>query len=152
MSILDIEPAVARAVIPRSPSLGRPQKIGIAFLALWILTCVYFVAPEEQAVVTRFGAVIGNRFNGRENLLLVLREDLDNVAVLGVCDLEHIGAVGHSDVESAGNGGVNDRRAGRDMRVEPKCDCSQGRQLGGRGTADGANTAVSGSLGRNGNR
>ena len=37
------------------------------------------------------GAVIGNRFNGRENLLLVLREDLDNVAVLAVCDLEHIG-------------------------------------------------------------
>jgi hypothetical protein len=25
-------------------------------------------------------------------LLLVLREDLDNVAVLAVCDLEHIGA------------------------------------------------------------
>src|SRR5258708_1207866 len=61
MSILDIEPAVARTAIPRSPSLGRPQKIGIAFLALWILTSVYFVAPEEQAVVTRFGAVIEPR-------------------------------------------------------------------------------------------
>ncbi len=61
MSILDIEPAFARTAIPRSPSLGRPQKIGIAFLALWILTSVYFVAPEEQAVVTRFGAVIEPR-------------------------------------------------------------------------------------------
>src|SRR5258708_40048216 len=61
MSILDIEPVIDKPVTPQTPALRRLRKIGIAILALWMLTCVYFVAPEEQAVVTRFGAVIEPR-------------------------------------------------------------------------------------------
>jgi modulator of FtsH protease HflK len=61
MSIIDIEPVVAAPVKQLTPPLSLPKKVGLAILALWIVTSVYLVAPEQQAVVTRFGRVIEPR-------------------------------------------------------------------------------------------
>ncbi len=61
MSIIDIEPVVAAPVQQHTPPLSLSRKIGLAFLALWIVTSVYLVAPEQQAVVTRFGRVVEPR-------------------------------------------------------------------------------------------
>ena len=61
MSIIDIEPAVAEPVTQRTPQLSLARKTGMGVLALWIVTSVYLVAPEQQAVVTRFGKVVEPR-------------------------------------------------------------------------------------------
>jgi len=62
MSIIDIEPSIAPAPVEqRTPPLSLARKIGLAILALWIVTSVYLVAPEQQAVVTRFGRVVEPR-------------------------------------------------------------------------------------------
>lgn len=52
---------------PREPGLlspeetpdtaAYPRRIAVALLALWILSGVFLVQPDQQAVVTRFGAV-----------------------------------------------------------------------------------------------
>ncbi len=57
MSIIDLEPAIAEPVKQATPPLSNLQKAGIALAVLWLLSCVYLVAPEQQAVVTTFGAV-----------------------------------------------------------------------------------------------
>src|ERR1700692_1955785 len=62
MSIIDLEPSIAPAAVERrTPPLSLARKIGLAIVALWILTSVYLVAPEQQAVVTRFGRVVEPR-------------------------------------------------------------------------------------------
>jgi len=61
MSIIDLEPALAEPVKQATPPLSRLQKAGIALAVLWLLSCVYLVAPEQQAVVTTFGAVTEQR-------------------------------------------------------------------------------------------
>jgi membrane protease subunit HflK len=61
MSIIDIEPIVSAPVKQRTPPLSLTKKVGLAILALWIVTSIYLVAPEQQAVVTRFGKVIEPR-------------------------------------------------------------------------------------------
>ena len=61
MSIIDIEPVVAAPVKQQTPPLSLARKVGLAILALWIVTSVYLVAPEQQAVVTRFGRVVEPR-------------------------------------------------------------------------------------------
>lgn len=40
-----------------TPASGTPRRIALAVLALWILSGVFLVQPDQQAVVTRFGAV-----------------------------------------------------------------------------------------------
>jgi membrane protease subunit HflK len=62
MSIIDIEPSIAPAPVKqRTPPLSLARKIGLGVLALWIVTSVYLVAPEQQAVVMRFGRVVEPR-------------------------------------------------------------------------------------------
>jgi modulator of FtsH protease HflK len=62
MSIIDLEPSIAPAPVKqRTPPLSLARKIGLAILALWIITSIYLVAPEQQAVVTRFGRVVEPR-------------------------------------------------------------------------------------------
>ena len=62
MSIIDLEPRVEKpALPPPAPPSPRVQRIFGAVLLAWLLTGVYMVRPEEQAVVTRFGAVIEPR-------------------------------------------------------------------------------------------
>lgn len=43
------------------PRNGRAARIGGAAAALWLLSGIYIVPPTEQAVVTRFGAVVERR-------------------------------------------------------------------------------------------
>ncbi len=40
---------------------GRPRQVAAACLALWVLSGVYLVQTDRQAVVTRFGAVVEPR-------------------------------------------------------------------------------------------
>jgi membrane protease subunit HflK len=63
MSIIEIEPrplkirtriAMEQAMPPRR---GRLRNFCAAILAVWLATSVYLVAPDQQAVVTRFGKV-----------------------------------------------------------------------------------------------
>jgi modulator of FtsH protease HflK len=61
MSIIDLEPAIAPPIAQRTPRLSLGRKVGLAIAALWIVTSVYLVAPEQQAVVQRFGKVVEPR-------------------------------------------------------------------------------------------
>jgi regulator of protease activity HflC (stomatin/prohibitin superfamily) len=88
MSIIDIAPVVEKPARQRTPSLGRMQKIGIALAALWILTSVYLVAPEQQAVVTRFGAVVEPRV--MPGIHLSLPWPIDVVSKLKVQQLQRL--------------------------------------------------------------
>ncbi len=61
MSVLSAEPAAleresASAVVPLEAGRRRGRLLGILLL-LWLISGVYLVRPEQQAVVTRFGAV-----------------------------------------------------------------------------------------------
>ncbi|MGH9721359.1 MAG: FtsH protease activity modulator HflK [Bryobacteraceae bacterium] len=62
MSTLHLDPVIEEPVAPpRQPVEPRYRRIGAGLAALWLLTSVYMVRPEEQAVVTRFGAVVEPR-------------------------------------------------------------------------------------------
>jgi membrane protease subunit HflK len=87
MSIIDLEPALDHPVKRRVP-LGRAQQAGAAILAIWILTSVYLVAPEQQAVVTRFGAVIEPRV--LPGIHLSLPWPIDSVTKLKVQQLQRL--------------------------------------------------------------
>ena len=51
--------AVQRAKIEPSPS--RWRKVWMPLLAVWLITGIYIVPADQQAVVTRFGAVVEPR-------------------------------------------------------------------------------------------
>jgi len=64
MSILDVEPRQSETRIVEnapSPAQARRRQLAIGVFVLWLLTGVYLVAPDQQAVVTRFGAVVEPR-------------------------------------------------------------------------------------------
>src|SRR5205823_297253 len=88
MSIIDIEPVVAAPVKQHTPPLSLARKIGLAILALWILTSVYLVAPEQQAVVTRFGSVVEPRV--MPGIHLSLPWPIDVVSKLKVQQLQRL--------------------------------------------------------------
>ena len=88
MSIIDIEPAVAEPVTQRTPQLSLARKTGMGVLALWIVTSVYLVAPEQQAVVTRFGKVVEPRV--MPGIHLSLPWPIDQVTKLKVQQLQRL--------------------------------------------------------------
>ena len=59
MSLLDVErtPVVVKPAPPQSPY----KRVAWGLLALWLLSGIYIVSTNEQAVVTRFGAVVERR-------------------------------------------------------------------------------------------
>ena len=61
MSIIDLAPELSQPAKDRPPVFRHTHQAGLVVLAIWILTSVYLVAPEQQAVVTRFGAVVEPR-------------------------------------------------------------------------------------------
>jgi modulator of FtsH protease HflK len=65
MSSILIEPTRFEQVAPpevRGPNRSRPwQRALFGFVLLWVLSGIYFVQPDQQAVVIRFGAVINAR-------------------------------------------------------------------------------------------
>lgn len=59
MTALETEPLLFRAAPPPAPS--RPRRWWLAVLGVWLFSGVYIVNTEQQAVVTRFGAVVQQR-------------------------------------------------------------------------------------------
>jgi modulator of FtsH protease HflK len=60
--LLGPQPEVAAAVeISRPPAKRRKRRIWAWLLALWIVSGAYMVPADQQAVVTRFGAVVNPR-------------------------------------------------------------------------------------------
>src|SRR2546425_11594478 len=92
MSIIDLEPALEKPIETRGPALRHTRQAGLAILALWILTSVYLVAPEQQAVVTRFGAVVEPRVT--PGIHLSLPWPIDSVTKLKVQQLQRLGVGG----------------------------------------------------------
>ena len=88
MSIIDLEPTLEQPVRERNPSLGRARQVGLGILAIWILTSIYLVAPEQQAVVTRFGAVVEPRV--MPGIHLSLPWPIDSVTKLKVQQLQRL--------------------------------------------------------------
>jgi membrane protease subunit HflK len=88
MSLIDIEPALAGPVKPRTPPLSRTQKAGAAIVAVWLISCVYLVAPEQQAVVTRFGAIVNPRV--MPGIHLSFPWPIDQVSKLKVQQLQRL--------------------------------------------------------------
>jgi membrane protease subunit HflK len=88
MSIIDIERAVESPARALPPWVGRARQAGLAVLALWLLTSVYLVAPEQQAVVTRFGAVVEPRV--LPGLHVALPWPVDQVTKLKVQQLQRL--------------------------------------------------------------
>jgi membrane protease subunit HflK len=88
MSTIGLEPILAEPVEERTPPFPHWQKIGAALAALWLITSVYIVAPEQQAVVTRFGAVVEPRV--MSGIHLSLPWPIDRVAKLKVQQLQRL--------------------------------------------------------------
>jgi membrane protease subunit HflK len=88
MSIIDLEPALHKAVKQRPPWLRHTRQASLAIFALWVLTSVYLVAPEQQAVVTRFGAVVEPRV--LPGIHLSLPWPIDSVTKLKVQQLQRL--------------------------------------------------------------
>ena len=87
MSVIDLEPALEKPV-QRTKPLSPLQRTGIAVSAVWLLTSVFLVAPEEQAVVTRLGAVVEPRV--LPGLHIALPWPIDRVAKLKVQQLQRL--------------------------------------------------------------
>lgn len=61
MSTLAVEARIPETVAPRAERRWTPRRIALGLLLLWLLSGVYIVAPDQQAVETRFGKVISPR-------------------------------------------------------------------------------------------
>lgn len=87
MSIIDLGPEMKKPVKQWTPPSGA-QRIGAVILVIWILSSVYLVAPEQQAVVTRFGAVIEPRV--MPGIHVSLPWPIDRVTKLKVQQLQRL--------------------------------------------------------------
>ncbi|MCZ2146476.1 MAG: FtsH protease activity modulator HflK [Bryobacterales bacterium] len=87
MKLLDAEPGLLTPVAPQGEWTHR-QKIAAGVVALWLLTSVYIVAADQQAVVTRFGAVVEPRV--MPGIHLSLPWPLDRVTRLKVRQLQRL--------------------------------------------------------------
>ncbi|MBV6429995.1 MAG: Modulator of FtsH protease HflK [Bryobacteraceae bacterium] len=87
MKLLDARP---EAVVPSAPrrEWTPRRKIAACLAALWLLTSVYIVAADQQAVVTRFGAVVEPRV--MPGIHLSLPWPLDRVTRLKVRQLQRL--------------------------------------------------------------
>lgn len=86
MSALETEPLLLRLTSsPRSSWRGRWWQ---ALLVLWLLTSIYIVNTQQQAVVTRFGAVIEPRV--MPGIHLSLPWPIDRVTRLRVQQLQRL--------------------------------------------------------------
>jgi membrane protease subunit HflK len=61
MSTLALETRIPETLEPPVERRWTPRRIAIGILVLWLLTGVYIVAPDQQAVETRFGKVVSPR-------------------------------------------------------------------------------------------
>jgi membrane protease subunit HflK len=88
MSTLAIE-ARAPATLPApQPSRWTKRRAAAGIVVLWVLSGVYLVAPDQQAVVTRFGRVVEPRV--LPGLHYALPWPIDSVAKLKVQQLQRL--------------------------------------------------------------
>lgn len=87
MNLLDVEQRVQH---PAPPAEETPLRMRILYgaLALWILTAVYIVPADQQAVVTRMGAVVEPRVT--PGIHLSLPWPIDRVTKLKVQQLQRL--------------------------------------------------------------
>src|SRR6266568_994550 len=88
MSIIDLTPELSHPAKDRPPALRHRQQAGLVVLAIWILTSIYLVAPDQQAVVTRFGAVTEPRV--LPGIHYALPWPIDSVTKLKVQQLQRL--------------------------------------------------------------
>lgn len=87
MKLLETETGIAPPASPPT-EYTRRQKIVGGVVALWLLTSVYIVAADQQAVVTRFGAVVEPRV--MPGIHLSLPWPIDRVTKLKVQQLQRL--------------------------------------------------------------
>lgn len=103
MSLIEIEAGSQHAsraeplIEPGRPGWARPygwkpQHLAAVVFVLWILTGIYLVAPDQQAVVTRFGKVAEPRV--MPGIHLALPWPIDQVTKLKVQQLQRLVAGG----------------------------------------------------------
>jgi membrane protease subunit HflK len=61
LASVDFEAALGRETADQSPQPQYARRIAWGLLLLWILSGIFFVQTDQQAVVTRFGAVVEPR-------------------------------------------------------------------------------------------
>lgn len=92
MSQFLVEPPGAPPAAIESPppaaAQWTPRRIAAAIAVLWVLSGVYLVAPDQQAVVTRFGAVVEPR--ALPGIHYALPWPLDSVYKLKVQQLQRL--------------------------------------------------------------
>src|SRR5579885_118129 len=88
MSTFLIDTRTAESAPPEAPAGWRRKCAAAAACGLWVLTGVYLVAPDQQAVVTRFGAVVEPRV--MPGLHVSLPWPIDRVAKLKVRQLQRL--------------------------------------------------------------
>jgi membrane protease subunit HflK len=88
MKILDLELILERPARKQTRPPAYLRRAAVAITAVWLLTSVFLVAPDEQAVVTRFGAVVEPRV--MPGIHLSLPWPIDRVARLKVQQLQRL--------------------------------------------------------------
>jgi membrane protease subunit HflK len=88
MSTLAIEARVPETAPEPPPRRWTRRRAAAALGALWLLSGVYLVAPDQQAVVTRFGAVVEPRV--LPGLHYALPWPVDSVVKLKVQQLQRL--------------------------------------------------------------
>jgi len=88
MKLLDTEPVPSLPAAPSPPPNPLRMRILHGALALWILTSVYIVPADQQAVVTRMGAVVEQRVT--PGIHLSLPWPIDRVTKLKVQQLQRL--------------------------------------------------------------
>jgi membrane protease subunit HflK len=87
MKLLEAEP-VAIERVPPPPRASLRRRLPLALLAAWLLTGVYIVPADQQAVVTRLGKVVEPRVT--PGIHLSLPWPIDRVAKLKVQQLQRL--------------------------------------------------------------
>lgn len=88
MKLLDAEPVQLPPAPPGPPTVTPRRRILYGALALWMLTSIYIVPADQQAVVTRMGAVVEPRVT--PGIHVSLPWPIDRVTKLKVQQLQRL--------------------------------------------------------------
>ncbi len=86
MKLLELDPALLKASLPPEAASTIRRRWWLGLLLLWLLTSVYIVRADQQAVVTRFGRVVESRVT--PGIHLSLPWPVDRVTRLKVRQLQ----------------------------------------------------------------
>src|ERR1700681_4133153 len=86
--VLAIESSVPKSLARETRGPSRRSQIAVAIAGLWLLSGVYIVSANQQAVVTRFGAVVEPRV--MPGIHIALPWPVDRVTKLKVQQLQRL--------------------------------------------------------------